>query len=114
MNSCVDQLHSDGDLQRLQDKAFVSDKKGYSFCSLKEEEEKMLSENDKKNASSGNCFPSCIQDSEINPLKPPSIMKENFLTYIKATLLLQFFFIVDPFKSSFLFPESASTHIYFL
>lgn len=48
MKSCVDQLHSVGDLQRLQDEAFVSDKQGYSVCSLKEGEEKVLSENGQK------------------------------------------------------------------
>lgn len=48
MKSCVDQLQSDRDLQRLQDEAFMADKSSYSFCSLKEEEEKVVSENDQQ------------------------------------------------------------------
>lgn len=36
MKSCVGQLQSDGDLQRLQDET-TAGKRGYSFCSLKEE-----------------------------------------------------------------------------
>lgn len=48
MKSCVDQLQSDGDLQRLRDDASMADKRGYSFWKLKEEEEKVLSENDQQ------------------------------------------------------------------
>lgn len=48
MKSCVHQLQSDGDLQRLQDEASMADKRGYSFYSLQEEEEKVVSEKDQQ------------------------------------------------------------------
>lgn len=72
MKSCVDQLQSDGDLQRLRDDASMADKRGYSFWKLKEEEEKVLSENDQQEEKNkalllGIVFIVVLKNQEINP-----------------------------------------------
>lgn len=77
MKSCVDQLQSDGDLQRLQDEASMADKRGYSFCSLEKEKEK-VSENDqqgeKNKALLGIVFTVALKNQKKNPLKTHFIM----------------------------------------
>lgn len=85
MKSRVDQLQSDGDLQRLQDEASTADKRGYSFCSLMEKEEKVVSENDqqegKNKALLGIVFIVALknQEEKKNKTKPTQNLKPHFM-----------------------------------